>query len=211
MSCLIACFPAHADEIDEIVVTAVRRAVAEDQLSISLDTVERDQVARNVLLTDALRDAPGVFLQQTTPGQGAAIIRGLKGSSVLHLVDGMRLNNAIFRSAPTQYLALVPVALAFWLATWLPSLGGERVRESDPVVLASYLLAAALFVVVLTVDDLAELVVFLVGVFFVAGSSKDEAGGSLVVHFDELSLISEIIFTGGFESGTTAAWSHTVP
>ena len=29
---------------------------------------------------------PGVFLQQTTPGQGAAIIRGLKGSEVLHLV-----------------------------------------------------------------------------------------------------------------------------
>ena len=38
----------------------------------------------------------GVFLQQTTPGQGAAIVRGLKGSSILHLVDGMRLNNAIF-------------------------------------------------------------------------------------------------------------------
>jgi outer membrane receptor protein involved in Fe transport len=108
VSCLIACFPAHAEPIEEILVTAVRRAVAEDQLSISLDTVERDAVARNVLLTDALRDAPGVFLQQTTPGQGAAIVRGQKGSAVLHLVDGMRLNNAIFRSAPTQYFALVP-------------------------------------------------------------------------------------------------------
>ena len=108
VSCLIACFPAQAEEIDEIVVTAVRRAVAEDQLSISLDTVGRDEVARNVLLTDALADAPGVFLQQTTPGQGAAIVRGQKGSAVLHLVDGMRLNNAIFRSAPTQYFALVP-------------------------------------------------------------------------------------------------------
>ncbi len=107
-SCLIACFPAHAEEIDEILVTAVRRAVAEDQLSISLGTVERDEVMRSVLLTDALRNAPGVFLQQTTPGQGAAIVRGQKGSAVLHLVDGMRLNNAIFRSAPTQYFALVP-------------------------------------------------------------------------------------------------------
>ena len=109
-SCLIACFPAHAEPIDEILVTAVRRAVAEDQLSISLETVDRDTVARNVLLTDALRDVPGVFLQQTTPGQGAAIVRGQKGSAVLHLVDGMRLNNAIFRSAPTQYFALVPAS-----------------------------------------------------------------------------------------------------
>jgi outer membrane receptor protein involved in Fe transport len=108
VSCLTACFPAHAEPIEEILVTAVRRAVAEEQLSISLDTVDRDAVTRNVLLTDALADAPGVFLQQTTPGQGAAIVRGQKGSAVLHLVDGMRLNNAIFRSAPTQYFALVP-------------------------------------------------------------------------------------------------------
>ena len=58
-------------------------------------------------MTDALKMQPGVFLQQTTPGQGAVIIRGLKGSEVLHLVDGFRLNNAIFRNAPTQYLSLV--------------------------------------------------------------------------------------------------------
>ena len=63
------------------------------------------------LVTDALSAAPGVFVQQTTPGQGAVIIRGLKGSSILHLVDGVRLNNAIFRSAPSQYLALIPVSV----------------------------------------------------------------------------------------------------
>ena len=60
------------------------------------------------LTTDALSDQVGVYVQQTTPGQGAAIIRGLKGSAILHLVDGMPLSNAIFRSAPTPYLALVP-------------------------------------------------------------------------------------------------------
>jgi outer membrane receptor protein involved in Fe transport len=98
----------QADEIDEILVTAVRRAVVEDQLSIELDTVDADEVRQHSLLTDTLVDAVGVHLQQTTPGQGAAIIRGEKGSAILHLVDGMRLNNAIFRSAPTQYFALVP-------------------------------------------------------------------------------------------------------
>lgn len=108
VSCLFACFPAQAEEIDEILVTAVRRAVAIDQVSIALSSVSRDEVSREALLTDALANAAGVQLQQTTPGQGAAIVRGQKGSGVLHLVDGMRLNNAIFRSAPTQYLALVP-------------------------------------------------------------------------------------------------------
>jgi outer membrane receptor protein involved in Fe transport len=59
------------------------------------------------LLAEMLRGTPGAWFQQTTPGQGIPIIRGLKGSQVLHLVDGMRLNNAFFRNAPNQYLGLV--------------------------------------------------------------------------------------------------------
>ncbi len=62
------------------------------------------------LTTDALASVVGVSLQQTTPGQGAVIIRGLKGSAVLHLVDGMRLSNALFRTAPTPWFALVPAS-----------------------------------------------------------------------------------------------------
>ena len=111
VSCLIACLPAHAEEIDEILVTAVRRAVVEEQVSIAMSAVDADEVKQYALLTDALANATGVHLQQTTPGQGAPIIRGQKGSAVLHLVDGMRLNNAIFRSAPTQYFSLVPVTV----------------------------------------------------------------------------------------------------
>ncbi len=97
---------AHADVVDEITVTATRRPVDVDLISSAVSVAEGD----TPLLTDALRVEVGVYIQQTTPGQGAAIIRGLKGSAILHSVDGMRLNNAIFRSAPTQYLALVPSA-----------------------------------------------------------------------------------------------------
>jgi outer membrane receptor protein involved in Fe transport len=96
------------DEIDEVLVTATRRAVNAAEISSALSLVSDDSVRMQKLVTDALDTNVGVFLQQTTPGQGAAIIRGLKGSSILHLVDGVRLNNAIFRSAPTQYFALVP-------------------------------------------------------------------------------------------------------
>ncbi|MGI9203717.1 MAG: TonB-dependent receptor plug domain-containing protein [Woeseiaceae bacterium] len=94
-------------EMEEIQVTATRRPVETSAVSASLSIVGNDEFAAAKLLTDALAMQPGVFLQQTTPGQGAAIVRGLKGSEVLHLVDGMRLNNAIFRNAPTQYMALV--------------------------------------------------------------------------------------------------------
>lgn len=100
---------ADDSEIDEVVVTATRRAVSSEQVSSGLTLVGEERIQTEKLITDALASNVGVFLQQTTPGQGAPIIRGLKGSSLLHLVDGMRLNNAIFRSAPTQYFSLVPV------------------------------------------------------------------------------------------------------
>jgi hemoglobin/transferrin/lactoferrin receptor protein len=94
-------------EIEEIQVTATRRQAQTASVSMALTLVHREKIQESKLTTDALMMEPGIFLQQTTPGQGAAIIRGLTGSEVLHLVDGLRLNNAIFRNAPTQYLALV--------------------------------------------------------------------------------------------------------
>ena len=101
---------ADDNEIEEVLVTATRRVISSEDVSSGLTLVTRDQIQDQKLVTDSLASNVGVFLQQTTPGQGAAIIRGLKGSSILHLVDGMRLNNAIFRSAPTQYSSLVPIS-----------------------------------------------------------------------------------------------------
>ncbi len=87
---------------------ATRRAADVADISAAVSTSGRDAALDRKLVTDVLEDLVGVTLQQTTPGQGAAIVRGLKGSAILHLVDGMRLNNALFRSAPTPWFALVP-------------------------------------------------------------------------------------------------------
>jgi hemoglobin/transferrin/lactoferrin receptor protein len=108
----MACAPALADEpasLEEIQVTATRAAAATQDISQGITLVTREELAWHAPLTvvDHLRGEPGTYVQQTTPGQGIPIIRGLKGSEVLHLVDGFRLNNAIFRNAPNQYVALV--------------------------------------------------------------------------------------------------------
>ncbi len=98
-----------ASDIEEIHVTATRGANNTGDVvnAVSVVDEQRMEELQPGLVTDALIGAPGVFVQQTTPGQGTAIVRGLKGSEILHLVDGMRLNNALFRNAPNQYLALV--------------------------------------------------------------------------------------------------------
>jgi outer membrane receptor protein involved in Fe transport len=98
------------DPLEEITVVGARRATATNDLPTSVASVARDAVRARKLVTDALQTLTGVTVQQTTPGQGAPIIRGLKGSAILHLVDGMRLNNAIFRAAPTPWFALVPAS-----------------------------------------------------------------------------------------------------
>lgn len=95
------------EELDEIQVTATRRAVDTHDVSVGATIIPADAIQQKALVTDALQAQTGSYVQETTPGQGAAIIRGMRGSAVLHLVDGMRLNNAMFRSAPTQYFALI--------------------------------------------------------------------------------------------------------
>lgn len=100
------------EPLERIVVTAGRHAQAWLDTSTPITLIDSEEILNNgsAIISDYLRGQAGVFVQQTTPGQGLPIVRGLKGSEVLHLVDGFRLNNAIFRNAPNQYLALVDAA-----------------------------------------------------------------------------------------------------
>jgi outer membrane receptor protein involved in Fe transport len=95
--------------MESVVVTATRTEESVLDVAEAISVVGAEDVNRLApeLLAEMLRGVPGAFFQQTTPGQGIPIIRGLKGSQVLHLVDGMRLNNAFFRNAPNQYFGLV--------------------------------------------------------------------------------------------------------
>lgn len=47
------------------------------------------------------------MIQKTNHGGGSAIMRGLTGNQILYLMDGIRLNNAITRYGPNQYLNTV--------------------------------------------------------------------------------------------------------
>ena len=53
---------------------------------------------------EALMGVSGVFIQKTNHGGGSAFIRGLTGNQTLIVLDGIRLNNAIYRYGPNQYL-----------------------------------------------------------------------------------------------------------
>ena len=101
--------PREPDMLDRIQVTATRRPATAFDVSTAITVVDDEDIADRSAQTiaDYLRGQPGAFVQSTTPGQAIPIVRGLKGSEVLHLVDGFRLNTAFFRNSPNQYFALV--------------------------------------------------------------------------------------------------------
>ncbi len=114
---LLALFSAavYADIADEatvlspIQVTAGRSERSLAEVPQAVTVIDAASIGRETpqIVTDLLRGQPGVFVQSSGPGQGIPIVRGLKGSEVLHLVDGMRLNMGFFRNSPSQYVALV--------------------------------------------------------------------------------------------------------
>ncbi|ACY18791.1 TonB-dependent receptor [Haliangium ochraceum] len=83
---------------------AARRAVS---------VVDAEALARENPRTtaEALAFAPGVTVQKTNHAGGSPIVRGLTGQKVLLVLDGFRLNNAIMRPGPSQYLATIDPGL----------------------------------------------------------------------------------------------------
>lgn len=55
----------------------------------------------------AFEELPGLMVQKTSSAQGAPYIRGFTGFRTLLLVDGIRLNNSVFREGPNQYWGTV--------------------------------------------------------------------------------------------------------
>jgi hemoglobin/transferrin/lactoferrin receptor protein len=99
----------EALNLEPMQITASRSEASSFDVSTAVTVVGEDEIQKQTpqILPDLLRGQTGVFVQETTPGQGIPILRGLKGSEVLYLVDGMRLSNAIFRNSPNQYMALL--------------------------------------------------------------------------------------------------------
>lgn len=95
---------------DEVVVTPSRGwSERVSRVPESVTVMTRDDLDRrpHTLLGQALREQPGVMVQQTTTAQVSPVIRGFTGQSNLYLLDGVRLNASTWRSGPSQYFSWV--------------------------------------------------------------------------------------------------------
>lgn len=92
-------------ELDPTIVTAGRIEESLMDTPYSVDVISEAFIVENNrrTLPDALQFTPGVLVQKTANGHGSPFIRGFTGRQNLLLVDGVRLNNSLYRGGPVQY------------------------------------------------------------------------------------------------------------
>lgn len=90
--------------INEIVISANRWEQNKDEVPNKITTISAKQIAFSSPQTsaDLLGLSNEVFIQKSQMGGGSPMIRGFATNRILIVVDGVRMNNAIYRSGNLQ-------------------------------------------------------------------------------------------------------------
>jgi hemoglobin/transferrin/lactoferrin receptor protein len=95
---------AATNSLNEIIISAnkgeeTRRTVSQQ---IQLLTAKQIRTAAAQTTADLLSNTAGVFVQRSQMGGGSPVLRGFEASRILLVVDGVRMNNLIYRSGHLQ-------------------------------------------------------------------------------------------------------------
>ncbi|WP_339838760.1 TonB-dependent receptor [uncultured Flavobacterium sp.] len=94
----------NINHLEEVVLSTVRLPKKKQSLPIQVETIRLKQIEfQNFQNTaDLLSNSGTLVVQKSQQGGGSPTIRGFEASRVLLLVDGIRMNNLIYRSGHLQ-------------------------------------------------------------------------------------------------------------
>lgn len=89
---------------EEVVISATRFEETSNKIAQQIAVIKAKNIAQNNLQTsaDLLQNTGLVNVQKSQAGGGSPIIRGFEANKVLMVVDGVRMNNAIYRGGHLQ-------------------------------------------------------------------------------------------------------------
>lgn len=95
--------------LDEVVLSANKVEEKHRDLAMKIDIIPAKQIQFSNPQTsaDLLQQSGNVFVQMSQLGAGSPIIRGMETSRVLIVVDGVRMNNAIYRAGHLQSIVTI--------------------------------------------------------------------------------------------------------
>jgi len=90
--------------LNEVVISANQFEEKKKDVPFLIETIKRQDIENqnNATTAELLQQTGSVFVQKSQMGGGSPVIRGFEASRVLMVVDGVRMNNAIYRAGHLQ-------------------------------------------------------------------------------------------------------------
>jgi hemoglobin/transferrin/lactoferrin receptor protein len=94
----------QSEELDEIVISSFKKEEKSNRIAEQVAVLNSKEIQRISPQTsaDLLAAIPGIKVQKSQFGGGSPVLRGMESNRVLLVVDGVRMNNAIYRKGHLQ-------------------------------------------------------------------------------------------------------------
>ena len=94
--------------LDDVMVYSSRFAEKFKRVAQTIDVINnKQQLNLQNNTADAIIESGKLFVQKSQQGGGSPVIRGFEASRILTVVDGVRMNNAIYRAGHLQNITTV--------------------------------------------------------------------------------------------------------
>jgi hemoglobin/transferrin/lactoferrin receptor protein len=94
----------QSEQLDEVVLSMFKNVEKTNRIAEQIAVITRKDITTISPQTsaDLLANIPGVKIQKSQLGGGSPILRGMESNRVLLVIDGIRMNNAIYRKGHLQ-------------------------------------------------------------------------------------------------------------